>query len=444
MSINEWTSNNYLTYISDDGAGKLNLNTGIWTIGTLKSGQTAILHIIAKANTPNITLTNKASYNPITTDPNPNNNNQTISIIVPLEPTAITVNHVIGFKGDNVNLIATLTDTHIKIPLQGKTVQFSVNGNIIGTAITNSNGVTTLPYTIKQNSGTYNILTQFQLDKYFTSSNNTKSLIVEQTPTTSLKAGIYNSTKIVTIIYSKTGKIYYTLNGSNPTTSSFKYSTPITITKTTTLKYFAVGLEGNKSPIYKQIYTIDKVRPTASVNIKGNLYNTTKIITLKMSETGTIYYTLTGTTPTTAITKYTGPITISSSKILKYLAVDLAGNKSPIYTSKYTIDKTAPKVISTTPINNKSSVSRYASITLRFSENTKSSIYYNSIKVKNLTTGKYVTITKSLSRNTLSIKTSSTRSKYTWYQITIPKSAIKDYAGNNLTAAYIFKFKTGS
>ncbi|WP_048190948.1 chitobiase/beta-hexosaminidase C-terminal domain-containing protein [Methanobacterium sp. SMA-27] len=442
VTINEWTSNNYLTYISDDSAGKLDLNTGIWTIGTLKSGQTTILHIIVKANTPNITLTNKAIYNPITTDQNSNNNNQTISIIVPLGPTTITVNHIIGFKGDNVNLIATLTDTNIKIPLQGKTIQFSVNENIIGNALTNNNGIATLPYTIIQNNGTYNLLAQFQQDTFFAASNYTKSLIVEQTPTTSLKAGLYNSTKIVTINYSKTEKIYYTLDGSNPSTSSSKYSTPITITKTTILKYFAVGLEGNKSPTYSQTYTIDKIAPTAKASINGGLYNTTKIVSLSMTENGTIYYTLTGTTPTTASMKYAGPITISSTKILKYLAVDLAGNKSPIYTKTYTIDKIPPKVSSTTPTNLKTGVSRTSTIVIKFSENIKASTYFNNITIKNLTTGKYVTITKSISGNTLYIKMTNTRIAYNWYQVSIPAKAIKDYAGNNLIATYTFKFKT--
>jgi hypothetical protein len=59
-----------------------------------------------------------------------------------------------------------------------------------------------------------------------------------------------------------------------------------------------------------------------------------------------------------------------------------------------------------------------------------------------LTTGKTISIAKSITGNTLTIKTA-TKTANTWYTVTIPKAAIKDYAGNNLQANYTVKFKTG-
>ena len=82
VAITEWLSNNNISYVSDDSGGKLNLSNGIWTIGTLASGQTATLHIVAKATTPNTTVTNTATYNPVTNDPNSSNNSQTVTITV--------------------------------------------------------------------------------------------------------------------------------------------------------------------------------------------------------------------------------------------------------------------------------------------------------------------------------------------------------------------------
>ena len=122
---------------------------------------------------------------------------------------------------------------------------------------------------------------------------------------------------------------------------------------------------------------------------------------------------------------------------------DITGNPLAYYGTSFTVDSIPPKVISTTPTNLKTVVSRISTIIIKFSENFKSSTYYNNITVKNLKTGKYVTIKKSISGNTLYLKTNSTRSAYTWYLVTIPKSSIKDYAGNNLQANYTFKFKTG-
>ena len=107
------------------------------------------------------------------------------------------------------------------------------------------------------------------------------------------------------------------------------------------------------------------------------------------------------------------------------------------------MDKTLPKVSITTPSDLKTGVSRTAILTIKFSEYIKASTYYNNITVKNIITNKYVSITKAISLSTLFIRTTATRSPYTWYRVTIPAKAIKDYAGNNLATTYIFRFKTG-
>jgi predicted outer membrane repeat protein len=105
-------------------------------------------------------------------------------------------------------------------------------------------------------------------------------------------------------------------------------------------------------------------------------------------------------------------------------------------------DTIPPKVLKTSPTNKKTGFSKTSTIYIKFSENIKSSTYYKNIKVKNLTTGKYVSFSKSMNGTTLKIKTKKTRTGHNWYEIIIPKSAIKDMAGNKLKATYTFKFKT--
>lgn len=185
----------------------------------------------------------------------------------------------------------------------------------------------------------------------------------------------------------------------------------------------------------------DITKPIAKTSLKSGLYNTNKIVKLSINELGTIYYTLNGKTPTNTSTKYTQPINITKTTVLKYLAVDKAGNLSPVYTQTYKIDKIAPTVTKTAPTNNKTKTSRISPITIKFSESIKATNNFNKITVKKLSTGKYVTLTKSIKGNNLSIKTG-VRTGNSWYIVTIPKSAIKDTAGNNLQKNYTFKFKT--
>lgn len=181
--------------------------------------------------------------------------------------------------------------------------------------------------------------------------------------------------------------------------------------------------------------------PIAKSNPSGGAFNTSKSIALSMSKNGTIYYTTNGTTPTNESNIYTGPITISTTTTLKFMAVDTEGKQSQVYTQTYTIDRIAPKVISTYPKNYATGVSRTSTISIKFSEKIKSSINWSKIKVVNKY-GRSVSIKKWISGNTLYIKTIYKRTSYSYYRVYIPSGAVKDYAGNN-NQGYYFKFKTG-
>jgi autotransporter family porin len=106
------------------------------------------------------------------------------------------------------------------------------------------------------------------------------------------------------------------------------------------------------------------------------------------------------------------------------------------------LDTIPPKIISTNPSNGATGISRTSTIAVKFSENIKSSTNWSKIFMKNLTTGKIVTISKSITGNTLYIKMSLSRLKNNTYQIYIPTAAVNDYTGNNLAVVYSFKFKT--
>jgi hypothetical protein len=168
------------------------------------------------------------------------------------------------------------------------------------------------------------------------------------TVTSNPVGGTYSSEQSVTLTASEAATIYYTLDGADPTTTSTKYTQPINISTTTTLKFMAIDTAGNQSTISSESYIleiIDITPPTVSANPKGGTYRSEQSISLSASELAVIYYTLDGTDPTTTSSIYSEPITISSSKTLKFMAVDTAENQSTVFTETYTIDLDTPAVI---------------------------------------------------------------------------------------------------
>ena len=136
---------------------------------------------------------------------------------------------------------------------------------------------------------------------------------------------------------------------SNPTSWSWDFGdgtssnsqTPTHIyTKTGTYKVTltVTNCYGNDTKI-SYVTVTDNTPPTVNVSLQGGSYYSPKSVTLKGSETGTIYYTLTGVNPTTNSTKYNGTINLTTSKTLKFFAVDATGNISQIYTQRYNIYK---------------------------------------------------------------------------------------------------------
>ncbi len=85
------------------------------------------------------------------------------------------------------------------------------------------------------------------------------SSVLVSTPTFSPAGGTYSSTQSVTISCATSGSsIYYTTDGSDPTTSSNLYSTPVSVSTSTTLKAKAFHILWSDSSIASATYAFDQ------------------------------------------------------------------------------------------------------------------------------------------------------------------------------------------
>ena len=180
----------------------------------------------------------------------------------------------------------------------------------------------------------------------------TINLPAAATPAFSVAPGTFTSTQTVSIADATPGAaIYYTANGSTPTTASMLYAGPISVSSTETISAIATATGYTQSPVASAQYTINEA-PTATPAFSPapGTYTSTQTVALADSTTGAkIYYTLNGTVPTTASTPYAGPISVSSTETISAIATATGYATSAVATGAYTINLPAAAVPTFSP-----------------------------------------------------------------------------------------------
>jgi hypothetical protein len=169
------------------------------------------------------------------------------------------------------------------------------------------------------------------------------------TPVIVPSTGTFTTAQSVTISDSTTNAtIYYTLDGTTPTTASPVYSKAFTVSSTTTINAIAAATGYTNSNVATATITITAPPPQAATPViapSTGTFTTAQSVTISDSTSGaTIYYTIDGTTPTTASPVYSKAFTVSSTTAINAIAAASGYTNSNVATSIITIN--VPKTIS--------------------------------------------------------------------------------------------------
>ena len=139
----------------------------------------------------------------------------------------------------------------------------------------------------------------------------------------------FTTSTSVSISADSGASIYYTTDGTTPTTSSTLYSAPFSVMATTTVKAIAVKNSVSSAVTTETFF----MRPNAPTITGTDNFTTTSTIGLSAASGCSIYYTTDGSTPTTSSTLYSTAFSISATTTVKAIAVD-ANNISSVEASR--------------------------------------------------------------------------------------------------------------
>jgi len=157
----------------------------------------------------------------------------------------------------------------------------------------------------------------------------------------------FSSSVSVTITDATPGAtIYYTTDGSTPTTSSAVYFQAINVVATTTLRAIATAANFLESPETSATYSLVTQVPAPAFSPAAGTFSSPVQVTVSDAYRGAaIYYTTDGTTPTTSSSQYVSPVSIGSTATLRAFATASGAPNSPVTSGLFTINNNAASSI---------------------------------------------------------------------------------------------------
>lgn len=164
-----------------------------------------------------------------------------------------------------------------------------------------------------------------------------------ESPKVSVPGGEYTNDVDLLINSQYAFPIYYTLDGTEPTSSSYRYNGAITIKEgTTILKYVSINEYGIASDVSAETYVVKYSAPSrATINPASGSYTTEQLIVIgNIPAGGEAYYTLDNTTPNKKSTLYEGPFDMpEGNTVLSVIVYDKNGLASSVTRRNYVLEK---------------------------------------------------------------------------------------------------------
>lgn len=163
-------------------------------------------------------------------------------------------------------------------------------------------------------------------------------------PTSSENPGSFEDSVEINLMASDGCTIYYTTDGSEPTTKSSKYSSAIKIEKDdVTVKAIAVNSIGVASDVAEFKYSISLKAPDAPVlnPSESDVKVGTKIVIEGLADDEKAYYTLNGSTPSANSSQYSGGITLdkAGNYVVSVIVINKHNLSSPVTRVSYNVSE---------------------------------------------------------------------------------------------------------
>lgn len=171
-------------------------------------------------------------------------------------------------------------------------------------------------------------------------------------PTFTVSEGTYNEEKSVELNCETDGAtIYYTTDGTAPTSSSTEYTGAIDVNETMTIKAIAIKAGLTDSEVASATYTLQCATP--EITVPAGAFLDSKVITMTSTDGATIYYTTDGSVPTNSSTPYdsANKPSIIATTTFKAIAIKAGWSDSEVASETFTkiVPLTVAEVIAMAP-----------------------------------------------------------------------------------------------